>query len=127
MKKFLPAVGVLALAAAPVAAQLVYEPFDYGTASIGTNLAHTSTGTPDPFSGYINPMSGTQWFDGNTGIGTGTPYELSIVSGNLAPTLTSGLPSSAGNSVQYQVASTASRSGRLSIAPTAATAGTVYY
>ena len=90
-KKLVPALGILALAATKTSAQLVYEPFDYGTASVGTNLGHTSTGTPDPFSGYINPMVGQAWFDTNTGIGTGTPFELMIKSGNLSPGYTSEL------------------------------------
>ena len=110
-KQLVPAIGILALAAGKVSAQLVYEPFDYGTASVNTNLGHTSTGTPDPFSGYLNPMAGAQWFDGNTGIGTGTPFELTVQSGNLGPNYTTELAPATGNLSNWNNASsTAARS-----------------
>ncbi|HEX8524995.1 MAG TPA: autotransporter-associated beta strand repeat-containing protein [Tepidisphaeraceae bacterium] len=131
MKKLVPAVGLLAIAASRVSGQLVYEPFDYGTNSIGTNLAHTSTapaGGTDPFNGYTNPMTGTQWFDTNTSAaGNTTPTEVQIVGGNLTPTFVSGLQPATGNMTQFNANSVASRSARLAIAPTAVTSGTVYY
>jgi autotransporter-associated beta strand protein len=126
-KKLVPAVGVLALAATRVSAQLVYEPFDYGTASVGTNLGHTSTGVPDPFTGYLNPMVGQTWFDVQTGVGTGTPHELMISSGNLVPGYTSALAPATGNGVTFNVSTSASRPALLAVAPTGVTSGTTYY
>ena len=108
-KKIVPAVGILALAAGKVSAQLVYEPFDYGTASVGTAVGHTSTGSPDPFTGYLNPMVGQTWFATNTGIGTGTPFEVLVNSGNLTPGYTTALAPATGNSATFTVSSTASR------------------
>src|SRR5207244_8352562 len=101
MRKFVPAIGaagVLALAVSRVSAQLVYEPFDYGSASVGTNLSNTS-GTPN-FSGYFNPMVGPNWFHAHTGVGTAgtTATEISIISGGLTPSTL--LQSATGNMVQ---------------------------
>src|SRR5437868_5305424 len=55
------AASALFLAARPVAAQLVYEPFDFGSAANGTNLANLSGN-----SGYTNPSSGIPWTDMST-------------------------------------------------------------
>src|SRR5436190_12581903 len=61
------AAGAIILAAQPVLAQLVYEPFDYGSAATATNLGNLSAN-----SGYVNPSNGIPWTDmqnaaGNTG------------------------------------------------------------
>ncbi len=135
-KKYLPAIGILALAATKASAQLVYEPFDYGSNSLvagpgvpagGANQLG-NTGAAPTNSGYVNPMSGTQWY--STGLaGTSTPYEISIVSGNLTPGYTNGLVPATGNSVQFRVDSVQTRTDRIAIAPGALTTqgDNVYY
>src|SRR5439155_12321072 len=60
--------GILAAAAAAtttsaVRAQLVYEPFDYGSAANATT--YTNQGGP-LFQGFTNPSNGLSWFDGGT-------------------------------------------------------------
>jgi autotransporter-associated beta strand protein len=136
MKKYLPAIGILALAATKASAQLVYEPFDYGTNSLvagpgvpagGANQLGNTSGNPT-YSGYINPMSGSQWY--STGLaGTSTPYEISLISGNLTPSYTNGLAPSTGNSTEFRVENIQTRTDRISIAPGALTTqgDTVYY
>jgi autotransporter-associated beta strand protein len=138
MKKYVPAIGILALAATRASAQLVYEPFDYGTNSLvagpgapagGANQLGNTTGSPT-YSGYINPMSGTQWYsNAGSGAGTNTPYEISLVSGNLTPGYTNGLQPATGNKVEFQVASIQTRVDRIGIAPGAFTTqgDNVYY
>src|SRR5205085_1025587 len=106
-----------------VSAQLVYEPFDYGSAAVGTNLANL-TGGPS-FSGYTNPVNGVKWVDmQNT---TAGPTEIQISgTGNLA--MPTGLEAANGNSGTYGAANTTSaRSARVQITPGAFTSGTVYY
>src|SRR5437773_1497773 len=93
MKKSSAAIAAIlsAAAASSVKAQLVYEPFDYGSAAVGTKYADL-TGTPT-FTGYTNPSSGTPWYSLSTGTtgALGTPE--SVVNGTslsapagLAPT-----------------------------------------
>src|SRR5437868_8152165 len=102
------AAGTVALACCTAtSAQLVYEPFDYGSASAGTNLAHTSSPPADPFTGYVNPMVGLPWVDTNTAA-TGTPTEVITSSGSI-PTPVTAAPS-LGNSAVGTVISTAGRS-----------------
>jgi autotransporter-associated beta strand protein len=128
-----PVMGVLALAASKASAQLVYEPFDYGTNSVGTNLANL-TGKP-LYRGYRNPMNGENWFDTNTGYAANGPgpdddtenagVGLTINNGGLpAP---AGLTPSVGNSAQYLVENISSRSARVAVNPLGITSGTVYF
>src|SRR4051812_21770113 len=52
------------LAAADASAQMVYEPFDYGSTAVGTPLANL-TGTSPTFTGYTNPSNSVAWYDAN--------------------------------------------------------------
>jgi autotransporter-associated beta strand protein len=125
------ALGVLVAACAAslsAPAQMIYEPFDYGTSSVGTNLAN-QTGTLPLFTGYTNPMSGRVWTDANTTVGTGTISEVTIGAGNLTPSAagSQGLAASTGNLAQYDVSSTSSRTARIDLGPGALASGTMYY
>src|SRR3954447_23763245 len=108
--------------------QMIYEPFDYGSSSVGTNLAN-QTGTLPLFTGYANPMSGRVWTDANTTVGSGTITEVTIGAGNLTPSAAAsqGLAASTGNLAQYNVASTSSRTARIDLGPGALASGTMYY
>ena len=121
--KLVPAAAIV-LAASKVSAQLVYEPFDYGSASIGTDMSNLTgaNGTP-AFFGYLNPMSGQYWADTGT---TGSAAEHVIKSGSLASI--PGLQASTGNSDGTDLLTTA-RTARLGIGPSGFTTPgtTVYY
>ncbi len=130
MKKrhlIVPAAGVLAFAASQASAQIIYEPFDYGSASIGTNVANL-TGSP-AYKGYINPMNGLYWYDTNTATTGGTPYEVSLISGSMSNSVTPYLQPSMGGMADAPFAGTSSstRTPALQLAPTAYTSGTLYY
>ena len=119
------AASALFLAARPVAAQLIYEPFDYGTAANSTNLANT-TGTPT-FGGYFNPASNQRWFDMST---NGTGSEITLQNTNLAAP--AGQAPATGGKVDFGNPNSAppnplSHSARIQITPGAFTSGTVYY
>src|SRR3954471_24058760 len=62
-------------AAQQACAQMVYDPFEYGSASAGTNLANLG-GTSPSFQGYVNPMNGIPWWDANTTVSGTTGNEL---------------------------------------------------
>ena len=116
------AAGAILLAVQPVSAQLVYEPFSYGSAAVGTNLANL-TGSPT-FAGYVNPMSGTTWFDTNTS--TAVAEEVTLAGSSLA--MPSGFYPAVGGSGQINNASPPSgHTARLAIAPFGFTSGTIYY
>jgi autotransporter-associated beta strand protein len=119
-------------AAQKTCAQMIYDPFDYGSAAAGTNLANL-TGTSPSFTGYTNPMNGIPWWDANTTVsGTGgNELILANPANNLSK---SGLPNSTGSLIQYNVASSpsgasaaASRTARLNLSNGPVTGGTIYY
>src|SRR5262245_2573530 len=105
LKKLIPAV-TLALAASKASAQLVYEPFDYGSTSVGTKLSNL-TGSP-AFSGYTNPMNGVTWAETSTSVVTSV-NEAMILSGNI-PTPGALVPAS-GNSISAPRLTKGSRLG----------------
>jgi fibronectin-binding autotransporter adhesin len=51
--------AALALGASSASAQILYEPFDYGSSAIGTNYANTTGSTA--FQGYLNPTTNLPW------------------------------------------------------------------
>jgi autotransporter-associated beta strand protein len=110
------------LAASPVAAQLVYEPFDYGSAATGTKLANL-TDSPT-FSGYQNPSNGINWFEMQNA--TGSPTEITLNTPSLSVPV--GLAPATGGDARYGTANvTSARSARIQITPGGFTSGTVYY
>jgi autotransporter-associated beta strand protein len=121
--KLLPAVA-LAVASAEASAQLVYEPFDYGTASVGTNLGNVG---PTTFFGYINPMSGNPYAIVSTNAPATGPFtnEATIASGNLnVPT---GFVPASGNSLTYSGSLRSPRIGITAAPFTQASNATMYY
>src|SRR5437868_4131390 len=96
MKKMIvPAAAAIVFAAASAAsAQLMYDPFNYGSNSTGSAFSNP-TGTPAN-GGQVNPRNGQTWFDQST---NATANESQLLSGSLtAPT---GFPASTGDSVEY--------------------------
>jgi autotransporter-associated beta strand protein len=91
LHKLIPA-ATLAIASSRAAAQMIYEPFDYGSASVGVRLSDSATNPT--FSGLINPMTGYSWFAAATGFSANDPV---IGAGNLTSPANS--PSSSGNSL----------------------------
>src|SRR5437763_12638018 len=86
------ALTILAAATSKVSAQLVYEPFDYGSASHTGNAAKFSdinnVGNAATNVGYINPQAG-QWF--NAGVGANPANNVIISGGSNVLTQVSGL------------------------------------
>jgi autotransporter-associated beta strand protein len=115
-------------AAADASAQMVYEPFDYGSAAVGTPLGNL-TGTSPTFTGYTNPSNSAVWYDANTTASGSGGSELTLAGGNLSPTIAAsqGLPAPSGGMVHFNVDTTASRSARLQLGPGVVSSGTVYY
>jgi autotransporter-associated beta strand protein len=116
------------LAAADASAQMVYEPFDYGSTAVGTPLANL-TGTSPTFTGYTNPSNSVAWYDANTTASGSGGSELTLAGGNLSPTIpaSQGLAAPAGGMLRYNVDTAASRSARLMLGPGVVSSGTVYY
>src|SRR5438874_2852700 len=77
MRKLLP-LPLIGLVAAPAAAQILYEPFDYAAGNL---------------EGQINPGSGRTW----NAIASGA--DISVIDGSLA--MPSGMPAAVGRSVSY--------------------------
>src|SRR5437870_480242 len=118
LSKLIPAIG-LTLAAAEARAQLVYEPFAYGTSNNGQELgkqgANFSTG------GFTNPQNGFNWFDtANTFSGTVTLGSGDVVGplGGVAP-YGNGSVSSPGSAII--------RAPRLQVAGLGLKTGAAYY
>jgi fibronectin-binding autotransporter adhesin len=133
-KKLIPAAGLLFTATSVVSAQLVYDPFFYGSNALSTsnnanglpfnNLANQtgSVATPN-FSGYTNPLNGQLWYDSDTNISA--TNEGKLLSGSLSPTIANGMPTSIGDSAWY---GTSTRSPHLAITgQTGINSGTIYY
>jgi autotransporter-associated beta strand protein len=113
--------AAFALAGTSAHAQMIYEPFDYGTnAETGTAANFSNTTGATAFSGYTNPNNGLPWISADTNAGT----DDKIFAGGSLPQIT-GLAANLGDRVGSDTHSTA-RSPRIGIAPAAFTSGTVY-
>jgi autotransporter-associated beta strand protein len=113
--KLVPAV-VLAVASAEASAQLVYEPFDYGSNSINKPLDNPGDSTNN--GGYTNPQNGYKWFQ----TGTNTAFgQNQVVSGNVSSP--PGGVAATGN----QVLSGKNKGSRLQVAGLAFNSGSIFY
>src|SRR5689334_9768395 len=117
-------VSILGLAASSASAQLVYEPFDYGSGALtGTaaNFANTTGSTA--FQGYTVPSSGMPWFSTGTTAAAATD-DLKVLAGNLQ---VAGLATATGNMGGSDAFRTV-RTPRVQIAPSGLTSNaTLYY
>jgi autotransporter-associated beta strand protein len=122
--------AAIALAATSARAQMVYEPFDYGsgatvdsaTAPFPNQYANT-TGTP-AFQGYQNPTNGLSWLSAsNTSAGDDKIFPTQTIA------QISGLAAFAGNDAGNDARNTATKSPRLGIGPSpfSSAGDTMYY
>ena len=89
------AVAAIALTTPRLSAQVLYDPFDYGSSAVGTDLS--TDGTSYTVLGYLNPMSGNNWHttNGNAAGITGSNVYAVVRPDNLTY---SGFAASTGNS-----------------------------
>ena len=129
MKRLAAFSGVCALTTC-ASGQLVYEPFNYGSAAQNTFLANSATTT---FAGFTNPSNGLQWFDTFTSATT-PAADVTITPGNLGAT--AGLASPNGDSAGITGNTLSAYTARLAINPVpndssavnaGLTSGTMYY
>jgi autotransporter-associated beta strand protein len=110
-----------AVAAATASAQLVYEPFDYGTNNTGRPIGSL-------FGGPTNPMSGSVWFEANS-----TPAANQFTLQSTGPAQVAGLDAFGGGAIGRQdvpLTTGFSRTIRTSFNPTGFASNdgtTVYY